>query len=66
MSEFQVVKRVNAIIGVNVNASTREEAEEKAEKELKKGIFKSNIEYLHGQEAFIGTTNMDLWNTEIE
>jgi len=66
MSEFEITKRVNAIISVNINASNRDEAEEKAEKEFKKGIFKSNINYIDGQEAFVGTTNLDLWSTEIE
>jgi len=66
MAEFEITKRINAIVSVNINASNREEAKEKAEKEFKKGLFKSNITYVDGQEVFIGTTNLDLWNTKIE
>lgn len=66
MVEYEVTKRINAIISVNVNASNREEAVEKAEKEFNKGYFKSNISYLDGQGAIVGVNNNDLWNTEIE
>lgn len=66
MSEFEVTKRINAIVSVTINASKRDEAEEKALKEFKKGIFKSNISYIDGDEALVGIQNLDLWNTEIE
>ncbi len=66
MAEFEITKRVNAIISVTVNAETKEEAEEKGNKILNKGIFKSNITYQDGSEALVGVTNLDLWNHEIE
>ncbi len=66
MAEFEVTKRINAIISVNVNASNRDEAEEKAKKEFDKGVFKSNINYIDGDEALVGVNNLDLWSTEIE
>ncbi len=66
MTEFSVSKRINAIIEVSVNASNREEAIEKAEKEFNKGYFKSNISYVDGQEEIVSVTNMDLWNLDIE
>ncbi len=66
MTEFSVSKRLNAVIEVTVNASNREEAIEKAEKEFKKGFFKSNISYIDGQSKIIGVTNNDLWNLDIE
>ena len=66
MTEFSVSKRLNAIIEVNVNASSREEAVDKAEKEFNKGYFKSNISYVDGHEEIVSVTNMDLWDLEIQ
>lgn len=66
MAEFEITKRVNAVISVVVNAETREEALEKGEEKFKKGFFKSDFTYQDGSEALIGVVNMDLWNHEIE
>ena len=66
MREFSVSKRLNAIIEVTVDASNREEAIQKAEKEFNKGYFKSNISYVDGQEEIVSVTDMDLWNLDIE
>jgi len=67
MSEFQIKKRVKAIIGITINADTAEEAIEKAEKKLyKEGLFKEYIEYLDGNEELIGYDNLDLWNIETD
>jgi hypothetical protein len=66
MAEYEVTRRINAVVSVTINASSPEEAKEKSEKEFKKGIFKSNITYVDGNEALIGIANLDLWNTDIE
>lgn len=66
MAEFEITKRVNAVISVFVNADSKEEAEEKGEKKFRKGFFKSDFTYQDGSEALVGITNLDLWNHEIE
>lgn len=66
MAEYEITQRINAIISVNINANSKEEAEEKGLKQLNKGIFKSNISYIDGSKVLVGVTNLDLWNTEIE
>jgi hypothetical protein len=66
MAEYEVTKRINAIVSVFVNADSLEEAEEKGKKKFNKGFFKSDFTYQDGSEALLGITNMDLWNHEIE
>ena len=45
MAEYEITQRINAIISVTVIAKSKEEAEEAGLKQLKKGVFKSNIDY---------------------
>lgn len=66
MAEFEITKRINAVVSVFVNAETKEEAVEKGEKKFAKGFFKSDFTYQDGSEAFVGVVNIDLWNHKIE
>ena len=63
MNEYQVKYRINAIIGITVNADSQEAAKERADKILKKsGTFDDGIEYMDGVEEYVGSDNLDLWD----
>lgn len=65
MREYSVTKRLNVVISTTVDASSWDEAIDKAEKKFR-DKFKSHISYDDGQEKIIGITDMGLLNTELE
>lgn len=66
MAQHQVVFRINALVGINVEAGDFKEAIELAKKRMdKKGMpFKDELEYIDGKERVVAVNNIDGWNLD--
>ena len=63
MPEYQVKFQVKAIIGIEVNADSINQAIEKAKAKLARGAtFAKDIDYLHGSESVCGVDDNDQWS----
>jgi hypothetical protein len=62
-NEYEVKFLVTGIVGVTVNADSREEAIERAQEKLKsEGVFQDYLSYLDGREELCGYDNLTKWS----
>ena len=61
-NEYQIKYRINAVIGITVNADSYETAIDRGNEIMKEGIFDDGVDILDKKDVFVGVDNNDEWN----